>query len=211
MLRAFYIRWHRLQNAAIFAAGGLFFSAILAFAAANDSQTEVHWLVWGRRLPLWEVALVPLLAGLVLGYVYQLPARMHSVGEWLHHRQRVHELEQELRELRSSLDHVLQMPATDRPAKLAKVEQKALPEATEAGDVDPFADRAEDGKEPAQPEPERAKKAATVKSRRSLLSPLRDELTSIKLPQTKVVAAAAKPANGRRTGRRPAAPAETSS
>lgn len=146
MLRAFYIRWQRLQNAAIFVAGGLFFSAILAFAAANDSQTDVHWLIWGRRLPLWEVALFPLLAGLVLGYVYQLPARVHSVGEWFQHRQRVHELELELRELRSSLDHVLQMPETDRPAKLAKVDQKALPEVTESGAVDPFAEEKHEDK-----------------------------------------------------------------
>lgn len=232
-MRALYIRWHRLQNAAIFVAGGIFFSAILAFAAGNDTQIEIHWLAWNRRLPLWEVAMFPLAAGLVLGYVYQLPARLHSMGEWFHHRQRVQELEHELRELRQSLDHVLQMPETDRPAKLAKIEHKALPQATESGGVDPFAAGGErerkldehdehgartkdqDGHDAKAGKPQAvpadAKKPAPARSRRGLLRPLRDELKTIKVPETKVVASAHKPANGRRPRTRKAvvaAPAE---
>src|SRR5260221_7848350 len=111
------IRWHRLLRALAFVAGGLVFSVLIIFIFSNLAPINVHWRIpatvgysYDLTLPevnTWLIALVPLLIGLVAGYLYQTPARMHHVREALRHRHRVHELEHELKEMRTSLDRLL--------------------------------------------------------------------------------------------------------
>jgi hypothetical protein len=125
------MRWHRLLRALAFLLGGLVFSAAIIFIFSNLSPIQVHWRIpatvgysYDLTLPgvnTWLLALVPLLVGLVAGYLYQTPARMHHVREALRHRHRVHELEHELREVRKSLDRVLAMPEDGSLAIAAEV------------------------------------------------------------------------------------------
>jgi hypothetical protein len=120
------MRWHRLMRALVgivcFALG----LGMAVFIFSNLAPTEIHWRIPAnvgysydltfRGVSLWVLAIVPLLVGGVVGYLYQTPARMHHVREALHHRHRVHELEQELKDVRKSLDKLLMMPEDGRPA-----------------------------------------------------------------------------------------------
>ncbi|HEY8761488.1 MAG TPA: hypothetical protein VIP52_11325 [Candidatus Dormibacteraeota bacterium] len=125
------MRWHRLLRALAFLLGGLVFSVAIIFIFSNLSPIEVHWRIpatvgytYDLTLPgvnTWLIALVPLLVGLVAGYLYQTPARMHHVRDALRHRHRVHELEHELREVRKSLDKLLAMPEDGSLAIAAEV------------------------------------------------------------------------------------------
>jgi hypothetical protein len=154
MLAELYSHWNRLVHAVIFLLGGAVCAGLVVFRYSNDATITVHWdRLTMHRVPLWALAVVPLLAGFVLGYLYQLPARLHHIAEFMRHRARVHELEKELRELRTSLDRVLDMPHDVSPMKLAPaIEHRALPEPAEA---------VADGPIP-EPEPELDKPAALI-------------------------------------------------
>ena len=130
MLAELYRHWNRLVHAGIFLLGGGICAALVVFRYSNDTTITVHWdRLTIHGVPLWTLGVVPLLAGFVFGYLYQLPARLHHLGEFMRHRGRVHELEKELRELRMSLDRVLEMPHDTSPIKLAPpIEHRALPE-----------------------------------------------------------------------------------
>jgi hypothetical protein len=130
MLAELYTHWNRLVHAGIFLLGGAICTALVVFRYSNDTTITVHWdRLAIHAVPLWALGVVPLVAGFVLGYLYQLPARLHHLGEFMRHRGRVHELEKELRELRMSLDRVLEMPHDASPMKLATpIEHRALPE-----------------------------------------------------------------------------------
>jgi hypothetical protein len=143
------MRWHRLLRALAFAAGLALGLGAAVFIFSNLAPIDVHWRIpsaggyvinWNLNgVSLWLLALVPLLVGAVAGYFYQTPARMHHVREALHHRHRVHELEQELKELRSSLDEVLMMPEDGTlavPALVAKIERVTAVEEPEH-EIDP--------------------------------------------------------------------------
>jgi hypothetical protein len=150
------IRWHRILRALSFFLGCVVASVTLIFIFSNVGSVDVHWTIPGNSGPilqwtiggvsLWLIAVVPTLAGLVLGYLYQTPARMHHVREHFRHRSRVHELEHELKELRSGLDRVLMMPEEGSlavPAALMppKVAEVSLPEEPSAADLlDDFPD-----------------------------------------------------------------------
>jgi hypothetical protein len=120
------MRWHRLLRALV---GIVFFGLGLGaavFIFSNVSPVDVHWRVPSNNGPLvngtlshvslWLLAAVPLLVGALFGYLYQSPARMHHFREHMRHMHRVHELEHELKEVRTSLDKLLMMPEDGRPA-----------------------------------------------------------------------------------------------
>jgi hypothetical protein len=143
------MRWHRLLRALAFAAGLALGLGAAVFIFSNLAPIDVHWRIpsaggyvinWNLNgISRWLLALVPLLVGAVAGYFYQTPARMHHVREALHHRHRVHELEHELNELRTSLDKVLLMPEDGTPAVpalVAKIERVTAVEEPE-DEVDP--------------------------------------------------------------------------
>ena len=132
------MRWHRLLRALAFLAGGLVFSVAIIFIFSNLDPIQVHWRIPAtigytydltfKGVNTWLLAILPLLAGAIVGYLYQTPARMHHVREALRHRHRVHELEHELKDLRKSFDKLLMMPEDGRAAVpaalLAPVEKR---------------------------------------------------------------------------------------
>src|ERR1700694_3003266 len=125
------MRWHRLLRALV---GIVFFALGLGaavFIFSNLSPVDIHWRIPSAGgyvlnsspsgVRLWVLPFVPLLVGLVAGSLYQTPARMHPLREALRHRHRVHELEHELKEMRTSLDRLLMMPEDGRPAIPAQI------------------------------------------------------------------------------------------
>ena len=131
------IRWQRLLRALAFIGGCAFTAVSLVFVFSNVAATDIHWRIptskgfmvdWNSSgVSIWLIAAIPLLIGAVAGYVYHLPARMHHLREHMRHRQRVHELEHEVRELRTSLDRILMMPEDGSLAVPATVLLAAKP------------------------------------------------------------------------------------
>jgi hypothetical protein len=211
------MRWHRLLRALAFLLGGLVFSVAIIFIFSNLAPIEVHWRIPAtagytydltlRGVNVWLIALVPLLAGLAAGYLYQTPARMHHVREALRHRHRVHELEHELKQVRKSLDQVLAMPEDGRPA----VSAPRLP-ALERHLAEPEHDpRLPD--EPAAFEvlsatPVKPKKAvsAAPRPRRRLFGGLKQEVAEIKLPAAIPATLVARPRRNGKAANGKAAP-----
>jgi hypothetical protein len=97
-----------------FASGLLVGAASVVFAYSNHGAVTLSWwrLHYGG-VPLWTVALVPLLVGVAVGYLYHLPARMYHVHEHMRHRHLVHAQEKELKHLRHSLDQMVGPPMED--------------------------------------------------------------------------------------------------
>jgi hypothetical protein len=225
------MRWHRLLRALAFVAGGLVFSVLIIFIFSNLAPINVHWRIpatvgysYDLTLPevnTWLIALVPLLLGLVAGYLYQTPARMHHVREALRHRHRVHELEHELKEMRTSLDRLLMMPEDGRPAIPAQI--MAPVERREAESEDERDPRLPD--EPAavevlaaKPVKEEVKKAAVRKApaavkaarpRRRFFG-LQAEVAEIKLPDAIPATIVARPRRENRATNGRSKPALTS-
>jgi hypothetical protein len=138
------MRWHRLLRALAFAGGLVLGLGAAVFIFSNLSPIDVHWRIPSaggyvvnlnlNGVSLWLLAIVPLLVGAVAGYFYQTPARMHHVRDALRHRHRVHELEHELKELRTSLDRLLMMPEDGRPAIPAQIMARIEHEVAESED-----------------------------------------------------------------------------
>src|ERR1700674_6094046 len=91
------------------------------FGYSNLSTVNVNFSVLHiNGVPLWTVAVVPLVFVLVVGTLYHWTDSLHHFTEHMRHRRRVHELEAEVASLRAHLDQVLEMPdqSTSRlPAK----------------------------------------------------------------------------------------------
>jgi len=140
------MRWHRLLRALAFLAGIAVGLGGAIFIFSNVTPVEVHWRIpsaggyvlnWTLNgVSVWLIATLPLVIGVAAGYLYHLPARMHHFSEHMRHRGRVHELEHELRELKSSLDKVLMMPEDGT----TPIEANLLPEPARAA-VEPEDDR----------------------------------------------------------------------
>jgi hypothetical protein len=195
------MRWHRLLRALAFAGGLVLGLGVAVFIFSNLSPIDVHWRIpsaggyavsWNLNgVSLWLLAIVPLLVGAVAGYFYQTPARMHHVREAVRHRHRVHELEHELKEARSSLDKLLMMPEDGRPSApaglLAPVEHRMAVSVEAEHDprlpAEPAAVEVLAAK-PVKQEPgvEAPVAAKTAKPRRRFFGGLKAEVAEIKLP-----------------------------
>ena len=113
--------------------------AATVFGYSNLGTVDVRWSVLQLNgVPLWAVAVVPVVVVLVLGTVYHWLDGLHHFTEHMRHRHRVRELEAEITRLREHLDHVLEMPRGDRSAGAPasaiadEAEAPALPAATDA-------------------------------------------------------------------------------
>jgi hypothetical protein len=220
------MRWHRLLRAVVgivcFALG----LGMAVFIFSNLAPTEIHWRIPAnvgysydltfRGVSLWVLAIVPLVLGAVVGYLYQTPARMHHVREALRHRHRVHELEHELKDLRKSLDKLLMMPEDGRPAVpaalMAPVERRTA-ELMDGADRDPrLPDEpaaievlAAKRVKPATEAPERSPRSSesAPRQRRRFFGGLQAEVAEIKLPDAIPATIVARPrrANGATNGR----------
>jgi hypothetical protein len=104
-------------------------AAATIFGYSNLTTVNVNWsVIHIDGVPLWTVAVVPLVFVLVAGTLYHWADSLHHFTEHMRHRRRVHELEAELKSLRAHLDQVLDMPdhsTTRLPDKPVSVE--ALP------------------------------------------------------------------------------------
>jgi hypothetical protein len=213
------MRWHRLLRALAFAGGLLLGLAMAVFIFSNLAPTELHWRIPAnvgysydltfRGVSLWVLAIVPLIVGAVVGYFYQTPARMHHVRDALRHRHRVHELEHELKEMRTSLDRLLMMPEDGRPAIpaqiMAPIEHRTaesederdprLPDEPAAVEVLAAKPVREEAKAAVAEAPAPAKAA---KPRRRFFGGLQAEVAEIKLPASIPATVVARP---RRNGR----------
>ena len=139
------IRWQRLLRALAFIGGCTFTAIALVFVFSNVTATDIHWRIPTSKgflvdlsssgVSIWLIAAVPFLVGAVAGYVYHLPARMHHVREHVRHRDRVHQLENEVKELRGSLDRILLMPEDGTLAAPAVVLPPARPAQAEAPEL----------------------------------------------------------------------------
>lgn len=86
-------------------------AAATVFGYSNLTTVNVNFSflhVYG--VPLWTVAVVPIVFVLVVGTLYHWTDSLHHFTEHMRHRRRVHELEAEVASLKDHLDQVLDMP-----------------------------------------------------------------------------------------------------
>jgi hypothetical protein len=133
--------WQRFLLASSLVVGLLIGVGATVFGYSNLEKVDVHWSVLHLTgIPLWTVAVVPLVLVLIAGTLYHWLDGLHHFTEHMRHRRRVHELEAEVGSLRARLDHVLEMPEPT-PSKLPekKTVVAALPEADQrVADFDPM-------------------------------------------------------------------------
>ena len=130
--------WQRLLRATALVFGLLVGVAVTVFAYSNTSTVNVGWATLHfNGVPLWTVAVVPLLVALAVGAVYHWLNSLHHFTEHMKHRRRVKELEAELTALRSHLDTALGMPGQS-PEGPGSVEEPE-PEKEELKPVEPAA------------------------------------------------------------------------
>jgi len=119
-----------LASALIF--GLLLGVAGTVFGYSNTATVNISWSVFRLHdIPLWTVAVVPLVLVLLAGTLYHWWNSFHHFTEHMRHRHRVHELEAEVTSLKAHLDQLLEMPdhATGRPAD-RPADKPATPEIT---------------------------------------------------------------------------------
>jgi hypothetical protein len=111
-------------------------AAATIFGYSNLTTVNVNWsVIHIEGVPLWTVAVVPLIFVLVAGTLYHWADSLHHFTEHMRHRRRVHELEAELASLRGHMDQVLDMPShsgkserAEPPPAVAETSTQALPE-----------------------------------------------------------------------------------
>ena len=103
--------WQRLLRATALVVGLGVGVGVTVFAYSNTAQVNVGWATLHfNGVPLWTVAVVPLVVVLAVGAIYHWFNNLHHFTEHMRHRRRVKELEAELASLRSHLDTALEMP-----------------------------------------------------------------------------------------------------
>jgi len=106
--------WQRLLRATALVFGLAVGVAVTVFAYSNTAPVDVGWApIHLNSVPLWTVAVVPLVVVLAVGALYHWVNNLHHFTEHMRHRRRVKELEAELASLRSHLDTALEMPDHD--------------------------------------------------------------------------------------------------
>jgi hypothetical protein len=133
--------WQRFLLASSLVVGLFIGVAATVFGYSNLARVDVHWSVLHiSGVPLWAVAVVPLVIFLIAGTLYHWADGLHHFTEHMRHRRRVHELESEVASLRARLDQVLEMPDHSIAKAIErKATTKSLPAAEEKpADFDPL-------------------------------------------------------------------------
>jgi len=128
--------WQRFVLASALVFGLALGVAATIFGYSNTASVNVSWSVWRLEgIPLWTVAVVPLVLVLLAGTLYHWYSNLHHFTEHMRHRRRVHELEAEVAKLRAHLDQILEMPeqTTDKPAEKPATIAEVTPELPEPG------------------------------------------------------------------------------
>jgi hypothetical protein len=103
--------WQRFVLASALVFGLLLGVAATIFGYSNTAPVSVGFAIFHvKGVPLWTVAIVPLIAVLVAGTLYHWWNSLHHFTEHMRHRRRVHELEVEVSTLKAHLDQLLEMP-----------------------------------------------------------------------------------------------------
>ncbi len=106
-------RSDRLIRVIAFVLGALAGAAIFDFIYSNQGSQNLDWLgVHFSGVPIWSVGVIPLLAGLALGYAYHFPARYHHQREHRRNAQLVERLQRENADIRQQLS----VPPPEEPA-----------------------------------------------------------------------------------------------
>ncbi|HXM72614.1 MAG TPA: hypothetical protein VN940_05265 [Candidatus Dormibacteraeota bacterium] len=131
--------WQRFMLTSSLLVGLVVGAGATVFGYSNLSTVNVNFSVLHiNGVPLWTVAVVPLVFVLVVGTLYHWTDSLHHFTEHMRHRRRVHELEAEVASLRAHLDQVLDMPrqsdnsgSEPKPA-VAETSTPALPQSDDA-------------------------------------------------------------------------------
>jgi uncharacterized integral membrane protein len=111
--------WQRFVLAAVLVFGLLLGVGATIFGYSNTGTVPVGFAAWRlNAVPLWTVAIIPLILVLAAGTLYHWWNSLHHFTEHMRHRRRVRELEAEVSTLRAHLDQLLEMPdgTATRPA-----------------------------------------------------------------------------------------------
>ena len=134
--------WQRFLIASALIFGLLIGVAGTVFGYSNTATVTVGWSVYRiHAIPLWTVAIAPVVVVLVAGTLYHWWNGLHHFTEHMRHRRRVHVLEAELTTLRAQLDQLLEMPehtssrGTARPAPIEAAPELAEPAKTTAAET----------------------------------------------------------------------------
>ena len=120
-------------------------AAVTIFGYSNLAAVNVNFsAIHIEGVPLWTVAVVPLILVLIAGTLYHWADSLHHFTEHMRHRHRVHELEAELATMRAQMDGLLEMPdhaAPSLPARLIEAEPEEVKPEPLAADGDAKLDR----------------------------------------------------------------------
>ena len=109
--------WQRFVYFAIFVISVAAGITLTVFVYSNTQSVNLDWWQFHyTNVPLGMVALVPLLVGFVLGYLYHVPAGIHDFTQSMRKGHRIGALEKENRDLQHQLDQLLAMPDDSAPA-----------------------------------------------------------------------------------------------
>jgi hypothetical protein len=121
--------WQRFVLATALVFGLALGVAATVFGYSNTAPVDIGFsVVQLRGIPLWTVAIVPLVLVLAAGTLYHWWNSLHHFTEHMRHRKRVRELEAEVASLKAHLDNVLAMPgqsAASKPPAPEVVEEDA--------------------------------------------------------------------------------------
>jgi len=178
--------WQRFLLATALLFGLLLGVAATVFGYSNTASVNVSWSVFHvNGIPLWTVAIVPLVAVVAAGTLYHWWNGLHHFTEHMRHRRRVRELEAEVTTLRAHLDQLLEMPdgSNTKPAARPLLADSVVVEA--ASEVAP----------PSLPEPAVANGGDRAKKARKRVTLTTD---AVREPETMLAPASAEdlPANG---------------
>ena len=120
--------WQRFVLAAALVFGLALGVAATIFGYSNTRTVDIGFsVVHLRGIPLWTVAIVPLVVVLAAGTLYHWWNSLHHFSEHMRHRHRVRELEAEVASLKSRLDELLEMPGHAETATGSVVESVVAP------------------------------------------------------------------------------------
>ena len=103
--------WQRFVLAAALVFGLALGVAATVFGYSNTNTVTIGFSVYRLSgVPLWTIAIVPLVFVLAAGTLYHWWNSLHHFTQHMRHRRRVKELEAEVTSLKARLDSLLEMP-----------------------------------------------------------------------------------------------------
>ncbi|HEX6548698.1 MAG TPA: lipopolysaccharide assembly protein LapA domain-containing protein [Candidatus Dormibacteraeota bacterium] len=92
---------------------------LTVFAYSNTARVSLDlWQFHYENVPVGMLAIIPLIVGIVLGYLYHVPAGVHDFMHNMQLTRQIHHLEKENKDLKHHLDQLLAMPEGVMPPAL---------------------------------------------------------------------------------------------